>query len=149
MIYLDHNATTPVLPEVLEAMLPYLRDQFGNPSSDHGVGRRSRDAVGRAREQVAALLSCQPGEVLFTSGGTESNNLAILGSAASAAADRRRLVTSCVEHPATLRPCEHLEKTGWSVSLLPVTQSGHVDAAEVRRAMGPDVALLLLMLAAN
>jgi len=149
MIYLDHNATTPVLREVLEAMLPYLRDQFGNPSSDHGVGRRARDAVNGAREQVAATLSCQPGEVLFTSGGTESNNLAILGSAASAAADRRRLVTSCVEHPATLRPCEHLEKTGWSVSLLPVTQSGHVDAAEVRRVMGPDVALLSLMLAQN
>jgi cysteine desulfurase len=128
MIYLDHNATTPVLPEVLEAMLPYLRDQFGNPSSDHAVGRSSRDAVERAREQVAASLSCRPDEVLFTSGGTESNNLAILGSAAAAAADRRRLVTSCVEHPATLRPCEHLEKMGWSVSLLPVRQSGHVDA---------------------
>jgi len=149
MIYLDHNATTPVLPEVLEAMLPYLRDQFGNPSSDHAVGRRSRDAVDRAREQVAASLSCKPDEVLFTSCGTESNNLAILGAAACAAADRRRLLTSRVEHPATLRPCEHLEKTGWTVNLLPVTQSGHVDAAEVRRAMGPDVALLSLMLAQN
>lgn len=82
MIYLDHNATTPVLSEVLEAMLPFLREQFGNPSSDHAVGRRARDAVERAREQVAAILSCQPVEVLFTSGGTESNNLAILGSAA-------------------------------------------------------------------
>lgn len=149
MIYLDHNATTPVLPEVLEAMLPYLRGQFGNPSSDHALGRRSRDAVDRAREQVAASLSCKPDEVLFTSGGTESNNLAILGAAASAAADRGRLVTSCVEHPATLRPCEHLEKTGWTLNLLPVMQSGHVDAAEVRRAIGPDVALLSLMLAQN
>lgn len=149
MIYLDHNATTPVLPEVLEAMLPYLRDQFGNPSSEHAVGRSSRDAVERAREQVAVSLSCRPDEVLFTSGGTESNNLAILGSAAVAAADRRRLVTSCVEHPATLRPCEHLEKTGWSVSLLPVRQSGHVDASDVRLAMGADVALVSLMLAQN
>jgi cysteine desulfurase len=148
-VYLDHNATTPVLPEVLEAMLPYLTDQFGNPSSEHGVGRRSRDAVDRAREQVAATLSCLPDEILFTSGGTESNNLAILGSAATAAADRRRLMTSCVEHPATLRPCEHLEKSGWAVNLLPVTASGHVDPDEVRRAMGPDVALLSLMLAQN
>ncbi len=150
MIYLDHNATTPVLPEVLEAMLPFLRDQFGNPSSEHPVGRRSRDAVERAREQVAASLSCRPDEVLFTSGGTESNNLAIRGTAAAAAAsDRRRVVTSCVEHPATLRPCEHLEKTGWALTVLPVTGSGHVDVDEVRRAMGPDVALLSLMLAQN
>lgn len=148
-VYLDHNATTPVLPEVLEAMLPYLRDQFGNPSSDHAVGRRSREAVERAREHVAATLSCQADEVLFTSGGTESNNLAILGAAAAAAADRRRVVTSCVEHPATLRPCEHLEEMGWAVSLLPVGESGHVDADEVRRAMGPDVALVSLMLAQN
>jgi len=149
MIYLDHNATTPVLPEVLEAMLPYLRDQFGNPSSEHAVGRRARDAVDRAREQVAASLSCRPDEVLFTSGGTESNNVAILGSAATAAADRRRLVTSCVEHPATQRPCERLEKAGWTVNLLPVTGAGHVAAADVRRAMGPDVALVSLMLAQN
>jgi cysteine desulfurase len=149
VVYLDHNATTPVLPEVLAAMLPYLRDQFGNPSSDHAVGRRSRDAVEGAREQVAASLSCRPDEVLFTSGGTESNNLAILGAAAAAAADRRRVVTSCVEHPATLRPCEHLEKAGWALTVLPVTESGHVDPGEVRRAMGPDVALVSLMLAQN
>ena len=149
VIYLDHNATTPVLPEVLEAMLPYLRDQFGNPSSEHALGRRSRDAVERAREQVAASLSCRPDEVLFTSGGTESNNLAIRGAAAVADADRRRLVTSCVEHPATLRPCEYLEKSGWALSLPPVGESGHVDAAEVQAAMGPDVALVSLMLAQN
>ncbi len=149
VIYLDHNATTPVLPEVLEAMLPYLRNQFGNPSSEHALGRRSRDAVQRAREQVAASLSCRPDEVLFTSGGTESNNLAIRGSAAVAAANRRRLVTSCVEHQATLRPCEYLEKSGWAVSLLPVRESGHVEAAAVQAAMGTDVALMSLMLAQN
>ncbi len=149
VVYLDHNATTPVLPEVLEAMLPYLREQFGNPSSEHGFGRRARDGVEHAREQVAASLSCRPDEVVFTSGGTESNNMAILGAAAMAAADRRRVVTSRVEHPATLRPCEHLERLGWAVSLLPVTGSGHVDAGEVRRAIGPDVALVSLMLAQN
>jgi len=149
VIYLDHNATTPVLPDVLEAMMPYLRDQFGNPSSDHGFGRRARDAVDRAREQVAASLSCRPDEVIFTSGGTESNNMAILGVAATAAAERRRVVTSRVEHPATLRPCEHLERLGWALSLLPVSESGHVDSEEVRRAMGPEVALVSLMLAQN
>jgi cysteine desulfurase len=149
MIYLDHNATTPVLPEVLEAMLPFLRDQFGNPSSEHVLGRRSREALERSRERVAAALSCEPDEILFTSGGTESNNLAIRGAAAAAAADRHRVVTSCVEHPATLRPCELLEKSGWAVSLLPVRPSGHVDAAEIRRATGPDVALVSLMLAQN
>jgi cysteine desulfurase len=149
VIYLDHNATTPVLPEVLEAMLPYLRDQFGNPSSEHALGRCSRNAVERAREQVAAALSCRPDEVVFTSGGTESNNLAILGSAAVAADNRRRLVTSCVEHPATMRPCEYLEGSGWALSLLPVGASGHVDAADVRKAMGTDVALVSLMLAQN
>ena len=149
VIYLDHNATTPVLPEVLEALLPYLRDQFGNPSSEHSLGRRSRDAVERAREQVAATLSCRPDEILFTSGGTESNNLAIRGAAAVADADRRRLVTSCVEHPATLRPCEYLEKAGWALSLLPVRESGHVDAGVIRRVMGRDVALVSLMLAQN
>jgi cysteine desulfurase len=149
MIYLDHNATTPVLPEVLEAMLPYLQDSFGNPSSEHALGRQAREAVEQSREQVAFSLSCRPDEVLFTSGGTESNNLAIRGAAAAAAADRHRLVTSCVEHPATLRPCELLEKSGRTVSLLPVRGSGHVDAAEVSRAMGRDVALVSLMLAQN
>jgi cysteine desulfurase len=149
MIYLDHNATTPVLPEVLEAMLPYLRDSFGNPSSEHALGRQAREAVEQSREQVAFSLSCRADEVLFTSGGTESNNLAIRGAAAAAAADRHRVVTSCVEHPATLRPCELLEKSGWAVSLLPVRGSGHVDAAEISRAMGRDVALVSLMLAQN
>jgi cysteine desulfurase len=149
MIYLDHNATTPVLPGVLEAMLPYLRDSFGNPSSEHALGRQAREAVERSREQVASSLSCRPDEVLFTSGGTESNNLAIRGAAAAAAADRHRVVTSCVEHPATLRPCELLEKSGWALSLLPVRPSGHVDAAEVSRAIGRDVALVSLMLAQN
>jgi cysteine desulfurase len=149
VIYLDHNATTPVLPEVLEAMLPYLGDQFGNPSSDHPLGRRAREAVEHAREQVSASLSCRADEVVFTSGGTESNNLAILGAAAATGNDRRRVVTSCVEHPATLGPCEYLATKGWDLTLVPVGQSGHVDADDMRRAIVADVALVSLMLAQN
>ena len=98
-IYLDHNATTPLLPEVVDAMLPYLREHFGNPSSSHIYGLRARKAVDHARTQVAQLLGCAPGEILFTSGGTEANNLAIRGTATHT--DRRHLVTSEIEHPAT------------------------------------------------
>jgi cysteine desulfurase len=149
VIYLDHNATTPVLPEVLEAMLPYLRDQFGNPSSDHPLGRSAREAVEHAREQVSASLSCRADEVVFTSGGTESNNLAILGAAAATANDRRRVVTSCVEHPATLGPFQYLATKGWDVTLVPVGDSGHVEVGDLRRAIVADVALVSLMLAQN
>jgi len=146
-IYLDHNATTPVLAEVLEAMLPYLTSQFGNPSSEHALGRSAAQAVHAAREQVAAALSCHPDEVVFTSGGTESNNLAIRG--AAAASSRRRVVSSTVEHPATERPLEHLRARGWTVTHVPVTPQGHVTADDVAAALGPDVALVTLMLAQN
>ena len=107
-IYLDHNATTPILPEVVDAMLPYLREHFGNPSSGHVYGRRAHDAVARARGQVAALLGCDDDEVIFTSGGTEANNLAIRG-VAEARSERRHVVTTVIEHPATERPVR-----GWS-----------------------------------
>ena len=100
--YLDYNATTPLLPEVLDAMLPYLREHFGNPSSGHVYGRRARDAIEMARAEVAALIGCDSGEIIFTSGGTEANNLAIRGMAAGSS--RRRVVTSAVEHPATAHP---------------------------------------------
>ena len=109
-IYLDHNATTPLLPEVLEAMLPFLAEHHGNPSSSHAYGRRARLAVDAAREQVAELIGGSPDEVVFTSGGTEANNLAILGVAT--ASPRRRLVTSAVEHPATAEPCACLQRCG-------------------------------------
>ncbi|HZF24921.1 MAG TPA: aminotransferase class V-fold PLP-dependent enzyme [Steroidobacteraceae bacterium] len=101
-IYLDHNATTPLLPDVVDAMLPYLHEHFGNPSSRHLYGRRTHDAIERARTEVAALIGSDPDEIIFTSGGTEANNLAIRG--ATARASRRRIVTSTVEHPATARP---------------------------------------------
>jgi len=149
VIYLDHNATTPVAPEVLDAMLPYLTEQYGNPSSDHPLGRRAHTAVDDAREQVASLIGAAPAEIVFTSGGTESNNLAIRGSTAAADAVRRRVVTTQVEHPATARPCDLLEAQGWTVTRLPVTGRGTLDPDTVIQALDSDVALLTLILAQN
>ena len=126
-IYLDHNATTPVLPEVVEAMLPYLRVHFGNPSSGHVYGRRARDAVARARQQVAALVGCDEDEVVFTSGGTEANNLAIRG-VTEARGDRGHLLTTVIEHPATAHPCGWLERHGRRVTRIRVDSDGRVRA---------------------
>lgn len=126
-IYLDHNATTPLLPEVVEAMLPYLWEHFGNPSSGHAYGRRAKAAVDQAREQVAALIGASADEVLFTSGGTEANNLAIRG-AAAARPHRRRLLTSNVEHPATARPLAALVADGWALHTVPVDGEGRLRA---------------------
>lgn len=143
-IYLDHNATTPLLPEVVDAMLPFLREHFGNPSSSHVFGQRSKQAVGRARQQVAALLGCDPDEVLFTSGGTEANNLAIRG-VLQAVDGRRGIVTSVIEHPATARPCGWLEARGHRVTRLGVDAEGCVRLDEARRAIGSDTALVTVM----
>ena len=122
-IYLDHNATTPLLPEVVDAMLPFLRVHFGNPSSGHAYGAHAREAVARARRQVAALLGCDDDEVLFTSGGTEANNLAIRGLAETRAAPGH-IVTTVIEHPATEQPCAWLERRGWRVTRIGVDASG-------------------------
>ncbi len=149
IIYLDHNATTPLLPSVLDAMLPYLREHFGNPSSDHPLGRRARTAVDTAREQVAALLTCNPDEIVFTSGGTEANNLAIRGAAVTMASTRRAIVTSVVEHPATVEPLRRLESEGWTVNRLAVTREGTIDPVLLPAAMTPEVALATIMLAQN
>ena len=143
-IYLDHNATTPLLPEVVEAMLPYLREHFGNPSSAHVYGARARDAVARAREQVAALLGCDPDEVVFTSGGTEANNLAIRG-ATEAREDRARVVTTVIEHPATARPCEWLERHGRSVTRIGVDSDGRARPEELRAALDGHTALVTVI----
>ncbi|MFZ4579483.1 MAG: cysteine desulfurase family protein [Myxococcota bacterium] len=143
-IYLDHNATTPLLPEVVDAMLPFLREHFGNPSSSHVFGQRAKQAVGRARQQVAALLGCHPDEVLFTSGGTEANNLAIRG-VAQAVEGRRGIVTTVIEHPATARPCGWLEARGHRVTRLGVDADGCVRLDEARRAIGSDTALVTVM----
>jgi cysteine desulfurase len=148
-IYLDHNATTPVHPEVVEAMLPWLRKHFGNPSSTHVYGRRAHEAVEAARAQVAGLLGCQADEVFFTSGGTEANNLAILGAAEAVAGKRKHLLSSSVEHPATARPCERLERGGWEVTRLPVDAQGMVRLDEARALVRGDTALVSIMLANN
>ncbi len=147
-IYLDYNATTPVWPEVLDAMLPFLRKQFGNPSSDHAYGRPARAAVERARGQVAGLLHCAEDEIIFTSGGTESNNLAIRG-IMELDKVRRHIVTSTVEHPATVQPCAWLERNGFVVTRVPVNQQGRIDAQSVRVALRPDTILVTIMLAQN
>ena len=146
-IYLDYNATTPVLPEVLEAMLPYLRERFGNPSSLHPYGQEARRGVDRARGQVADLLGCSPDEIIFTSGGTESNNLAILGTIRDAG-DPGHVVTSVIEHPAVLRPCEMLERQGHRVTRLGVDSLGVVDVGQARDALN-DLPLLLTVMHAN
>ena len=148
-IYLDHNATTPLAQEVLDAMMPYLQHGYGNPSSEHALGRRARDAVEKGRQQVASLIGAAPDEVIFTSGGTESNNIAIRGSAANGAPARRRIVTSRVEHPATERPCALLESQGWTVTRLPVNVGGSIDLDTFEATLDDDVALLTVMLAQN
>ena len=147
-IYLDYNATTPVLPAAVEAMLPYLRDQFGNPSSAHPRGRAAREAVEGARGRVASLLGSDPDEIVFTSGGTESNNLAIQG-VAEACAARRHVVTSVLEHPAVVSPCARLEGRGWRVTRAGVDGEGRARLAEVLGAIGPDTALVTVMHANN
>ncbi len=143
-IYLDHNASTPVLPEVVDAMLPYLREHFGNPSSTHVFGRTMLHAVERAREQVAGLIECSPGEVYFTSGGTEANNLAIRGVAAAIPA-RRHILTCLIEHPATAGPGAWLEQQGYRVSRVKVDGAGRVLAESVQECLGQETALVTIM----
>ncbi|MCU0681543.1 MAG: cysteine desulfurase [Polyangiaceae bacterium] len=147
-IYLDHNATTPVAPEVVDAMLPLFREGFGNPSSGHVYGQRARRALERARAQVAALLGCEPDEILFTSGGTEANNLAIRG-ATEARLERRHLVTSAVEHPATLEPCRELGRRGFRLDVAPVGADGRVSVEVVASVLSDETSLVTLMHANN
>jgi len=147
-VYLDHNATTPLHAEVLEAMQPYLTEIFGNPSSDHAMGRLARAAVDEARQQVATLLGCDDDEVLFTSGGTEANNLAIRGVAASQPRPAH-IVTSVIEHPATTEPCRFLERRGWEVSWIDVDGTGRVSSDGVIAALRDDTTLVTLMHANN
>lgn len=147
-IYLDYNGTTPILPEVVDAMLPYLREHFGNPSSGHVYGRRSREAIEMARQNVAALIGCESDEVFFTSGGTESNNLAIRGAVAPGRS-RVHIVTSVIEHPATAKPCDWLEGRDYRVSRLGVDQDGRVRPDEARAAIDERTALVTVMHANN
>jgi cysteine desulfurase len=142
-IYLDFNATTPLLPEVVDAMLPYLREHFGNPSSGHGLGHAARRGVEAARAQVSELLDCDVDEIVFTSGGTEANNLAIRGSVE--ASPRREVVTSCIEHPAVAEPCAWLEDAGYRVTRLPVDETGITSVAAAARSINSGTALVTVM----
>ena len=142
-VYLDHNASTPVHPDVIQAMLPYFGERFGNPSSVHGFGRDARDGVETAREQVSRFLKVRKEEIVFTSGGTESDNMAIKGIAH--ARRRGHIITSQIEHHAVLRTCENLEENGFQVTYLPVDGYGMVDPDDVRRAIRPDTILVTLM----
>src|SRR5580704_13688324 len=146
-VYLDNNATTPVLPEVLDAMRPYFSERFGNASSIHRHGQETRAAVERARESVAALLGCQASEIVFTSGGTEGDNLAIFGLTEVCAG--QHIITSTVEHHAVLNSCKHLEQEGCEVSYVPVDGRGLVDPEDVRRALRPNTRLITIMMANN
>jgi cysteine desulfurase len=148
-VYLDHNATTPVAPEVLAAMLPYLSDKFGNASSIHFYGQNARGAVEQARSSVAALLGARPAEVLFTSGGTESNNFAILGAVNAVQCGAKHVITSAIEHVAVLDTCRALAKHGVELTVLEVDRNGLVSPDDVRRAIRPDTVLTSIMQANN
>ncbi len=142
-IYLDHNASTPVHPEVLQAMLPYFSEHFGNPSSVHGFGREARDGMETARDQVAGFLKVSKDEIVFTSGGTESDNFAIKGIAAAKRSGH--IITSQIEHHAVLRTVQALEEQGFTATYLPVDGFGMVDPGDVRKALRADTILVTLM----
>ena len=148
IIYLDNNATTQVDPAVFEAMLPWLRDEYGNPSSVYSLGKRAAAAIDTAREQVASLINCAPGEIIFTSCGSESINSAIL-SAASIDPDKTHIVTTAVEHSATIKLCEHLARRGYEITWLSVDSLGRLDPEKLERAIRPDTALVTLLWANN
>ncbi len=148
-IYLDHNATTPIRPEALASMLPYLTEEYGNASSIHGFGQNAREAVEQARSSVAALLGARAADIMFTSGGTESNNHAILGAVAAAPGKTKHVITSAIEHVAVLDPCRALAKDGVDLTILPVNRDGLVDPEDVRNAILPETVLITIMLANN
>lgn len=148
-LYFDHNATTPLAPEVLQAMLPYLRDEYGNASSIHRLGQRARAAVERAREQVGALVHAEPSEIVFTNGGTESDNLAVLGAARGSSMPRKHVITSAFEHPAVLYSCRALEKEGIAVTYVRPNSDGRINPEEVRQALRPETVLITIMHANN
>jgi cysteine desulfurase len=144
-IYLDYNATTPVAPEVIEAMQPALSELWGNPSSAHALGMAAARAIRTAREQVASLLDATPGEIVFTSGGTESDNSAIIGVAEALRTRGRHLITSVIEHPAVEQPCRYLESRGWDVTRVGVDEDGRVRPQEIAAAQRDDTVLVTVM----
>ncbi|NCP78584.1 MAG: cysteine desulfurase [Desulfuromonadales bacterium] len=148
-IYLDHNATTAVHPAVVDAMLPWLTQHYGNPSSVHWAGRAANAALEKAREQVARLLNASVSDIIFTSGGTEGDNFAIKGTALQRAEQGRHLITTAVEHPAVLETCRALERQGWQVSYLPVDSQGNLDLAQLESNIQPQTQLISVMWANN
>ena len=148
-IYLDHAATTPLRPDVLEAMLPYLSEHHGNPSSIHASGRRARQGLDEAREQIAAALACRPREIVFTSGGTESDNLALKGVAWAGSGKGRHVITSGVEHKAVMNAAAMLERHGFTITYLPVDRYGRVDPTDVAAAITGATTLVSIQAANN
>lgn len=148
-VYLDHNATTPVHPDVLQAMLPYYKDKFGNPSSVHQSGRDAKDALEQSRETVAKLINAAPSEIYFTSGGTESDNLALKGTALAQRNKGKHIITSQTEHPAVLESCKFLKKEGYEITYLSVDKYGFVDPDDLRKSIRKDTILVSIMHANN
>mgnify|MGYP000040171129 CR=1 FL=1 len=148
-VYLDNAATTALSPRVLEAMLPYFTQYYGNPSSVHAFGREAKQGLDKARDQVAKALHCEPSEVIFTGCGTESDNTVLLGVAQRYGDKGKHIITTNVEHHAILHTCEYLEKQGYSVTYLPVDQDGLVTAEQVAAAIRPDTILVSIMFANN
>jgi cysteine desulfurase len=148
-IYLDYNATTPVAPEVLDAMLPWLRGEYGNPSSTHPYGQRAAQAMATARDQVAELIGAGAQEIVFTGCATEANNLALLGVARAIGVEKRHLVVSAVEHPAVMAPALRLRDQGWALTVLAVDAFGRVSPDQLAGALRPDTVLVSVMHANN
>ncbi len=148
LVYMDHAATTPLRPAALAAMMPYLTTEYGNPSSAYGLGRAARRALDEARDMLADLLDCAPGELVFTSGGTEANNLAIAGTAAASGQARHALV-SAIEHPSVRVPVRYLAEGGWTIEELPVDAHGMVDPSELGKRLRADTGLVAVMHANN
>ena len=148
-VYLDYNATTPVDPEVAKEMIPYIESNYGNPSSSYSIGRSNKEAVEKARGQVAELINCRPEEIYFTSCATESNNLAIKGIARANSDKGRHIITSAVEHPAVTEVCKYLGSQGFEITYLPVDQYGRIDPDHVKKAIRPDTILITIMHANN
>ena len=148
-VYVDNNATTPINPQVLETFISCSRDRFGNPSSVHWAGRLAREALESAREQVSRFCGCDPSEVIFTSGGTEADNLAVKGVAAASARRGRHIITTIVEHPAVLAACLNLEQNGFVITRLPVDDFGRLDLTQLEAAITPETILISAMYANN
>src|SRR6185369_12284612 len=148
-IYLDSNATTPMRPEVVAAMIPVFTEDYANPSSIHWYGQQAKPLLDNARKQVARLIHAEPSEIVFLSGGTEADNFAIRGIAESQKAKGRHIITSTIEHHAVLHTCKDLEKQGYEVTWIPVSRDGVVDPEAVRKAIRPETILITIMHANN